>query len=307
MTTLRIATRKSPLALWQAEFVAAALRAHHPGLEVELLPMSTRGDELLDRSLAAIGGKGLFLKELEEAMRQGRADAAVHSMKDVPADLPEGFEISAILERHAPHDAFVSNRHDSLAGLPKGARVGTSSLRRQAQLLATRPDLRIAPLRGNVNTRLAKLDADEHDAIILARAGLERLELGHRITEVIDPTASLPAVAQGALGIECLAGSDAGRLVAVLDHAETRACVEAERAMSFRLGGSCQVPLAGFCERAQDGALHLRALVGAPDGSRLIRAEERGRDATPEPLGMDVAEKLLAGGAGEIIAALGNE
>ena len=301
---IRIATRQSPLALWQAEFVRDQLRGHHPGLAIELVPMSTRGDQLLDRSLAKIGGKGLFLKELEEAMAAGNAELAVHSMKDVPADLPAGFTIAAILERHNPQDALVSNRHPRFADLPQGARVGTSSLRRQAQLLAHRPDLVVEPLRGNVNTRLAKLDEGQHDAIILAAAGLERLGMGERIAEVLSPEVSLPAVAQGAMGIECLTErEDVRELVAVLDHAPTRCRVEAERAMSLELGGSCQVPLAGYCV-FDDDRLWLRALLGRPDGSQLLRAEARAVPGEPGSLGRSVADDLLRQGAAAIMEAL---
>ncbi|MEM9321306.1 MAG: hydroxymethylbilane synthase, partial [Pseudomonadota bacterium] len=233
----------------------------------------------------------------------GDADIAVHSMKDVPADLPEGFAIPAILDRHSPEDAFVSAQHDSVAALPQGAHVGTSSLRRQAQLLFHRPDLRISPLRGNVNTRLAKLDAGDYDAIILARAGLERLAMDDRVRSVIDPEFSLPAVAQGAIGIECLAGSPAAELVASLDDHATRACVEAERALSSGLGGSCSVPLGGYCVADGDG-LWLRAVVGAPDGSRLLRTEARGAVADRVRIGERAANDLLGQGADEIISSL---
>lgn len=302
--TLRIATRRSPLALWQAEFVAEILRRGHPSRTVQLVPMTTRGDQLLDRSLAAIGGKGLFLKELEEAMLAGEAELAVHSMKDMPADLPEGFSIAAVLERHAPHDALVSNRFASLADLPERARVGTSSLRRQAQLLAHRPDLQVHPLRGNVNTRLAKLDAGDYDAIILAAAGLQRLGMGDRITEILTPAQSLPAVAQGAMGIECLSGDD--ELLALLGQLEdpaTRACVDAERAMSFDLGGSCQVPLAGFAELA-DGQLQLRGLIATPDGQRVLRARAAGATDDPARVGQTVAGDLREQGAAALLEAL---
>src|SRR6476620_11923840 len=249
MTILRIATRKSPLALWQTEYVAAALRAAHRSLVVELVPLSTRGDEVLDRSLAAIGGQGLFLKELELAMERGEADCAVHSLKDVPMELEPGFALAAILARADPADAFVSNGYAGIDALPQGARVGTSSLRRQAQLRARRPDLKLLDLRGNVNTRLAKLDAGDYDAIVLACAGLQRLGLAPRIRARLDAPEWLPAPAQGAIAIECLAGdARVHALCAALDHAPTRVCVEAERAMNRALHGSCHVPVAAFAQ-----------------------------------------------------------
>lgn len=300
MDILRIATRKSPLALWQTEHVAARLRQAHPGLEVALVPLSTRGDEVLDRSLAAIGGKGLFLKELELAMQRGEADCAVHSLKDVPMELEPGFVLPAILERADPADAFVSNHCDGLDALPLGARVGTSSLRRQAQLRARRPDLQLRDLRGNVNTRLAKLDAGEYDAIVLACAGLQRLGLDARIRARLLPPQWLPAPAQGAIAIESREGDDriAGLLTA-LDHAPTRRRVEAERAMNRALHGSCHVPVAGFAEDAGDGGLHLQGLVGDASDGRLVRAEATGHDV--EALGREVAARLLAAGAGEFL------
>ncbi|MDH7454491.1 hydroxymethylbilane synthase [Luteimonas composti] len=300
MDILRIATRKSPLALWQTEHVAARLRQAHPGLEVALVPLSTRGDEVLDRSLAAIGGKGLFLKELELAMQRGEADCAVHSLKDVPMELEPGFVLPAILERADPADAFVSNHCDGLDALPLGARVGTSSLRRQAQLRARRPDLQLRDLRGNVNTRLAKLDAGEYDAIVLACAGLQRLGLDARIRARLLPPQWLPAPAQGAIAIESREGDDriAG-LLAALDHAPTRRRVEAERAMNRALHGSCHVPVAGFAEDAGDGGLHLQGLVGDASDGRLVRAEATGHDV--EALGREVAARLLAAGAGEFL------
>ncbi len=301
MNMLRIATRKSPLALWQSEHVAARLRQAHPGLVVELVPMSTRGDEVLDRSLAAIGGKGLFLKELELAMLRGEADCAVHSLKDVPMELDAPFALPAILERADPADAFVSNRHASLDALPHGAVVGTSSLRRQAQLRALRPDLQARDLRGNVNTRLAKLDAGDYDAIILACAGLERLELGARIRDRLRPPQWLPAPAQAAVAVECRAdAADVIALLAVLDHAATRACVEAERAMNRALDGSCHVPVAGLAQwRGQD--LWLQGLVGGVADGRAVRAQGQGPGNDPEALGRDVARQLLDGGAGELL------
>ena len=295
MKTLRIATRKSALALWQTEHVAAHLRAHYPNLSIELLPLSTRGDEVLDRSLSAIGGKGLFLKELELAIEQGKADCAVHSLKDVPMELDAPFALAAILERADPFDAFVSNHHETLAALPQGARVGTSSLRRQAQLRAQRPDLQLIDLRGNVNTRLAKLDADEYDAIVLACAGLQRLGFDSRIRSRLIAPEWLPAVAQGAIAVECRAEDETTtQLLAVLDHAPTRQCVGVERAMNLRLAGSCQVPIAGFCEKHADGYT-LRALVGDERNGRLLRAQAT--HATTENLGNTVAENLLQNGA----------
>lgn len=299
MDRLRIATRKSPLALWQTEHVAARLRAAHPGLDVALVPMSTRGDEVLDRSLAAIGGKGLFLKELELAMQRGEADCAVHSLKDVPMDLEPGFALPAILARADHADAFVSARFDGIDALPPGARVGTSSLRRQAQLRARRPDLRLLDLRGNVNTRLARLDAGDYDAIVLACAGLQRLGFEDRIRARLDAPDWLPAPAQGAIAIECRDG-DAGvrRLLAALDDAPTRRRVGAERAMNRALHGSCHVPVAAFAQEA-GGMLHLQGLVGSADDGRLVRAEGSG-DAS-EALGAEVAARLLDAGAGELL------
>ncbi|MGA6539308.1 MULTISPECIES: hydroxymethylbilane synthase [Stenotrophomonas] len=302
MKTLRIATRKSPLALWQSEHVADRLRQAHPGLDVVLVPMSTRGDEVLDRSLAAIGGKGLFLKELELAMLRGEADCAVHSLKDVPMELDAPFALPAMLTRHDPADGFISNLYASLDALPIGARVGTSSLRRQAQLRALRPDLELLDLRGNVNTRLAKLDNGGYDAIVLAVAGLERLGLGERIVSRLAAPAWLPAPAQGAVTVECN-GEDAQvmALFAALDDARTRACVEAERAMNRALHGSCHVPVAGFAQWEGED-LFLQGLVGGVADGRLIRAEARGSGADPDALGKAVAQGLLDGGAGELLA-----
>ena len=301
METLRIATRKSPLALWQTEHVAARLRAAHPGLQVELVPMSTRGDEVLDRSLAAIGGKGLFLKELEVAMQRGEADCAVHSLKDVPMVLEPGFALPAILERADPADAFVSNAFANLDALPEGAVVGTSSLRRQAQLRARRPDLQLRDLRGNVNTRLGKLDAGEYDAIVLACAGLQRLGFESRIRARLDAPQWLPAPAQGAIAIECR--DDDARiqaLCAALDHAATRTCVGAERAMNRALHGSCHVPVAAFAQLGDEG-IALQGLVGSARDGVLVRAESIGSDG--EALGLEVAGRLLAQGARELIDA----
>ena len=303
MTTLRIATRKSPLALWQTEHVADRLRAVHPGLAVELVPLSTRGDEVLDRSLAAIGGKGLFLKELELAMQRGEADCAVHSLKDVPMELEPGFALAAILARADHADAFVSNHFDGIGALPPGACVGTSSLRRQAQLRALRPDLQLRDLRGNVNTRLAKLDAGEYDAIVLACAGLQRLGFDARIRARLDAPGWLPAPAQGAIAIECRAGDDAvAALCAPLDDAATRACVGAERAMNQALHGSCHVPVAAFARRDGD-RLWLQGLVGSAADGRSVRADGEGRVDAHERLGREVAEALLAQGARALIDA----
>ncbi len=304
MRRLRIATRQSALALWQAEHVATLLRAAHAGLEVELVPMTTRGDRILDRPLAAIGGKGLFLKELEVAMLEGQADIAVHSYKDVPMALEPGFAIGAVLERADAADAFVSNAWERLDQLPEGARVGTSSLRRQAQLRALRPDLRLADLRGNVNTRLARLDADEYDAIILACAGLDRLALGARIRSRLVAPDWLPAVAQGAIAIEQRFGDAVvAELLAPLDDADTRRCVETERAMNLRLHGSCHVPVAGYCVETETGLL-LYGMVGDASTGRLVRAEaEAIGDDGGEALGHEVAAMLMARGAGEILAA----
>jgi len=303
MTTLRIATRKSPLALWQSEHVAARLRAAHPGLDVELVPMSTRGDEVLDRSLAAIGGKGLFLKELELSMQRGESDCAVHSLKDVPMELEPGFALPAILEREDPADAFVSNDFANLDALPQGARVGTSSLRRQAQLRALRPDIELRDLRGNVGTRLGKLDGGDYDAIVLACAGLKRLGFDARIRARLDAPRWLPAPAQGAIAVECREGDAALReLLAVLDHADTRVRVEAERAMNRALHGSCHVPVAAFA--ILDGEhLALSGLVGSASDGRIVRAEAKGRGDAPECLGLEVAELLLAQGARGLIDA----
>ena len=303
MNRLRIATRQSALALWQAEHVATQLRAAHPHLQVELVPMTTRGDQILDRPLAQIGGKGLFLKELEVAMLEDRADIAVHSLKDVPMQLEPGFALGAILERADAADAFVSNDHVHLHELPVGARVGTSSLRRQAQLRALRPDLLAVDLRGNVNTRLAKLDQGDYAAIILACAGLERLALAARIRSRLLPPDWVPAVAQGAIAIEQRSGdSHVAELVAVLDDPHTRRCVEAERAMNRRLHGSCSVPVAGYCVETEAG-LALWGLVGDVASGRLLRAQAEGARDDGEALGERVAEQLLSQGAGEILAA----
>lgn len=296
---IRIATRKSALALWQAEYVKAELERAHPGLQVTLVPMVSRGDKLLDAPLAKIGGKGLFVKELETALLENEADIAVHSMKDVPMEFPQGLGLYCICEREDPRDAFVSNSYQSLDELPAGSVVGTSSLRRQAQLLARRPDLKIHFLRGNVNTRLAKLDAGEYDAIILAAAGLIRLGFAERIRSSLSVEDSLPAGGQGAVGIECRsADRQIHELLKPLHHEPSAARVRAERALNQHLNGGCQVPIA--CYALEEGQqLWLRGLVGRPDGSTLLRAEARG--AEPEQLGIEVAQALLDQGAGAIL------
>lgn len=303
---IRIATRKSPLAMWQAEHVAAELKRHHSGLQVEIVGMSTKGDRILDTPLAKIGGKGLFLKELEEGLLDGRADIAVHSMKDVPPDLPPGLLLAVIMEREDPCDAFVSNRYPSIDALPPGAHVGTASLRRQCQLLARRPDLRVGVLRGNVNTRLAKLDAGEYDAIILAASGLKRLGLQERIRGIISPEESLPAVGQGALGIECREGDQRVLdLLRPLQHWPSQIRVQAERAFSGRLQGSCQVPLGAYAV-LEEGELYLRGMVGTPDGKTIIRGEIRGAPEQAQALGIKLGDELLARGGDRILAALKN-
>ena len=304
-TALRIATRKSQLALWQAQHVAMLLRQAHAGLTVELVPLLTQGDRIQDRSLAAIGGKGLFIKELEVAICEHRADIAVHSMKDVPADLPDGLMIGAVLKRGDALDALVTvSGIKHLEDLAPGARVGTSSLRRQAQLRALRPDLSILALRGNVDTRLRKLDAGEMDAIVLACAGLIRLGLESRITARLDPEECLPAVSQGVIGIECR-GSDANtrRLLQTLEDSSTRVVMDAERAFAERLGGSCQSPIAGYAERSAD-EITLQGLVAEPDGSRLLRDSLSGGIENPAALGRRLAERMLAAGAGHLLERL---
>jgi hydroxymethylbilane synthase len=302
MKRLVIATRQSRLALWQAEHVRQRLQKAHPGLAVELLPMTTRGDQLVDQRLDTVGGKGLFIKELESAMLEGRAELAVHSMKDVPADMPPGFEIAAILDREDPRDAFVSNKYRRLDELKKGSVLGTSSLRRSSQVRERHPDIELKLLRGNVETRIAKLDRGEYDAIVLAVAGLVRLGLESRIGERLASEISLPAAGQGAIGIECMSSrADVRALVAPLaDHATT-ACVLAERAVSLGLGGSCSLPLGAYAEFAK-GKIHLRALVAAEDGSRVVRAEASGDD--PEALGAIVVAQLRAAGAAQILASI---
>lgn len=299
--TLRIATRKSPLAMWQAEFVKAKLEEAHPGLEVKLLPMSTKGDKILDVPLAKIGGKGLFTKELEDRMMDGDADIAVHSMKDVPMELPEGFALGAVLERHSPTDAFVSNNYTSFDELPQGAILGTSSLRRKAQLMALRPDLDVRDLRGNVGTRLGKLDAGDYDAIVLATSGLQRLGLDERIKHEIAPEICLPAVTQGTLGIEYFAKDEETlALIQVLNHKETEIRTTAERAMNHRLEGGCQVPIGVFAELQED-QLRLRGLVGSIDGSTILKAEMNGSVSDAKKLGVELAEELLEQGAKQIL------
>lgn len=299
--TLRIATRKSLLALWQAEYVKAELQRHHPELQVELVPLTSRGDVILDVPLAKVGGKGLFVKELEHALLDGSADIAVHSMKDVPMDFPEGLGLAVICVREDPRDAWVSNTHADIDALPAGAVVGTSSLRRQSQLLAARPDLRVKFLRGNVQTRLAKLDAGDFDGIILAAAGLLRLEQRARIRAFIAPEHSLPAAGQGAVGIECrMADAATLALLQPLHHPATATVVHAERAVNRRLEGGCQVPIGAYGE-LQGDELWLRALVASPDGKTLLQDELRGAAASAEALGTRLAERLLAAGADAIL------
>ncbi len=299
--SIRIATRKSQLALWQAEHVRARLQQLHPGLQVELETFTTQGDRILDAPLAKIGGKGLFVKELEQSMLRGDSDIAVHSMKDVPVILPDGLQITTVLARENPHDAFVSNSYTRLDDLPEGSHVGTSSLRRRCQLAESRPDLKISDLRGNVNTRLAKLDDGQYDAIILACAGLIRLDMADRIREAMPATVSLPAIGQGTIGIECRADdSEIHELLAPLHDTETAWCVEAERAMNSRLEGGCQVPIGGHAIIEQ-GVLVLRGLVGKPDGSEIINAVISGRPEDAAELGTVLADDLLERGAGEIL------
>ncbi|MFV8783944.1 hydroxymethylbilane synthase [Microbulbifer sp. SA54] len=306
ISRITIATRESALALWQAHYVKQQLELHHPQLEVELLPMTSRGDQLLDIPLNKVGGKGLFVKELEKAMLDGRADIAVHSMKDVPMEFPEGLHLSVICEREDPRDAFVSNHFASIEELPQGAVVGTSSLRRQCQVLALRPDLEVKFLRGNVNTRLAKLDAGEYDAIILAAAGLLRLEMRERIAAFIEPEVLLPAGGQGAVGIESRRDPALEALLAPLHHDHTSHRLTAERAMVRRLNGSCQVPIGCYATLSDDDAsqLYLRGLVGSPDGETMLQAEVHGTVTEAEQLGIRLAEQLLDAGADKILAAL---
>ena len=303
---IRIATRQSALALWQANYVKSRLEDLHPGLKVELVGMTTRGDKILDVPLAKVGGKGLFVKELEEAMLRDEADIAVHSMKDVPMELPQGLELYAICERADHRDAFVSAGYESLDQLPQGAVVGTSSLRRQCQISALRPDLKIKSLRGNVNTRLSKLDEGLFDAIILAAAGLIRLDMASRIRSFIDESVSLPACGQGAVGIECRSNDDTIKaLIAPLNHRETALTVSAERAFNKHLEGGCQVPIGGFAELKGE-QLRMRGLVGQPNGRLVLFEERTGPASEPEKLGTDVADALLAQGADKILAAVYN-
>jgi hydroxymethylbilane synthase len=311
MPNLRIATRNSPLALWQANYVADALRAHHPELTVTLVEMTTRGDQVLDVALAKIGGKGLFIKELEVALLEDKADIAVHSMKDVPMVLDSAFALPVICDRGEPGDALVSNTYDTLLSLPQGARVGTSSLRRQSQLLAARPDLDIHFLRGNVGTRLRKLDAGDYDAIILAAAGLQRLDLASRIREILPYELCLPACGQGAVGIECR-HNDAQTLAFIqcLDDPTTHIRLRAERAMNRRLNGGCHVPIAGYTWLSEDLELTLEGRVGWPDGHAIVQVKDRIQlDSiadvhNAERLGTDIAERLLSDGAETILTAL---
>lgn len=302
ITHLRIATRRSPLAVWQAEHVADRLRARYPDLNVELVRLSTRGDEITDRPLMAVGGKALFVKALEEGMLAGKADIAVHSMKDVPAVVPEAFRLPVILAREDPFDAVVSRRYTDIAELPVGGCVGTASLRRECQIRARRPDLAVESLRGNVQTRLGKLDAGQFDAIVLAASGLRRLGMAEQITRVMPPEESLPAVGQGALGIECRADDpEVAALIQGLDDTDTHDRVAAERAVNSRLDGSCHVPLAAYAQLEGD-ELWLRGLVASRDGRRVLRAEGRSPRSAGPALGHAVAEDLLAQGAGEILA-----
>ncbi len=301
MKLLRLGTRKSPLALWQAEHVRARLLAQHADLRVDLVTMTTEGDRILDRSLAQVGGKGLFIKELEQGLLDKHVDFAVHSLKDMTATLPPEMALAVVCEREDARDAFISNRYDHLAALPAGARIGTSSLRRQCQLRAAFPALEVITLRGNVNTRLAKLDANEYDAIILAVAGMKRLGFEQRIRTPLDSAVSLPAVGQGVVCIECRADdAETLALLAPLEHEPTRQCIRAERAFNAALEGGCQVPIAGYA--TLDGArLHLRGLVGDPDGTRIIRGDVAGAPAQAEALGHALAEQLLARGARAIL------
>ena len=304
LSELRIATRSSPLAMWQAEEVARRLKLLYPDLRLELVQMKTRGDKLLDAPLAKVGGKGLFVKELEVGILEGRADIAVHSMKDLPVDFPEGLELAVIMEREDPRDAFVSNHYDSLATMPDGKLVGTSSLRRQTQIRERYPHLKIDWLRGNVNTRLSKLDEGEYDAIILASAGLKRLGFESRIKQALEPEECLPSIGQGAVGIETRSDDTPVKsLLAPLAHADTTSRIAAERAMNATLNGGCQVPIAGFATLS-DGRIYLRGLVGEPDGSRILRAEISGNVELASSLGKQLAEDLLAQGADEILRRL---
>lgn len=303
--TIRIATRKSPLALWQAEEVSRQLRHHHPDIEIELVKIVSKGDKILDAPLAKVGGKGLFVKELEQGMLDGDADIAVHSMKDVPMEFPAGLHLPVIMEREDPRDAFVSNQYQSLSDLPHNARIGTSSLRRQLQIKEAMPQAAMLHLRGNVNSRLDKLDRGDFDAIILASAGLIRLGFQDRISSNIEPEQSLPAIGQGAVGIECRQDDQAMiELLQPLNHPQTHTRLLAERAMNHRLNGGCQVPIAGYAT-LEGNELYLRGLVGRPDGSEVVRAEIRGPAAQAEQLGDRLAEQLLAQGAETILKDIG--
>ncbi|MEX2367124.1 MAG: hydroxymethylbilane synthase [Pseudohongiellaceae bacterium] len=306
---LRIATRQSPLAMWQAKHIQSRLQKAHPGLSVELLPMTTRGDRILDAPLAKVGGKGLFIKELEVALLENRADIAVHSMKDVPMEFPPGLHLPVICEREDYRDAFVSERHDSFEDLPQGAVVGSSSLRRQCQLRAVRPDIKISDLRGNVNTRLKKLEAGEFDAIILAAAGLKRLGMQGRIKQYLSPELCLPAGGQGAIGIECRT-EDEGimAMIKVLNSTEATFTVGAERAMNARLNGGCQVPIACLAELdSSSNRLKLRGLVGDPSGLTILTSVRNGNAFEADKIGIAVAEELLSQGAGKILEAINHD
>lgn len=299
---IRIATRKSPLALWQADHVGEMIRHYAPEIRIELVKMSTRGDKILDSPLSKVGGKGLFVKELEQGLLDGAADIAVHSMKDVPMELPPGLHLGAILKRHDPFDALVSNQFSSLDELPTFARIGTSSLRRQCQISQLFPKAKILSLRGNVNTRLNKLDAGNFDAIILAAAGLERLGFSHRIQQRLSIDVSLPAIGQGAIGIECRSNDQrVNKIVAFLNDPETCLCVQSERAMNKRMHGGCQVPIAGFAKLKKSGELILKGLAGKPDGSKIIRGEIKGLANEAEKIGRQLAEDLLSRGADRIL------
>ncbi|MDM1757984.1 MULTISPECIES: hydroxymethylbilane synthase [Acinetobacter] len=304
MKTLKIATRQSPLAMWQAEHIRDRLEQLHPQLQVELVTFVTQGDKILDTPLAKIGGKGLFVKELEAALLDGRADLAVHSMKDVPMQLPEGLELAVICEREDPFDAFVSNHYAKFEDLPQGAKLGTSSLRRKCQVLKQRPDLDVIDLRGNVGTRLSKLDAEQYDAIILASSGLKRLGLHDRIRHTLAPEVSLPAVGQGALGLECRSHDEAVLdLIMPLMHHDTNVCVRAERAFNAYLEGGCQVPIAGYAT-VQQQQIQLEGRVGSPDGQTLLVQRVQGAEDQAEQLGVELAKALLTLGAGDLLKAL---
>lgn len=301
---LRIATRKSPLALWQAEEVKRRLAQSHPDLTLELIPMTTKGDQLLDTPLAKVGGKGLFLKELENAIKNDQADIAVHSVKDIPARMASGFTLGAVMERENPFDAFVSNRYTRFSQLPQNAVLGTCSLRRKAQLLALRPDLRIMDLRGNIGTRLSKLDTEQFDGIILAAAGLMRLGLQDRISESLNPEHCLPAVGQGAIGIQCRNNDEATlSVISALNHDATSHRILAERALNARLDGGCQAPIAAYCEILDD-QLVLKARIASPDGQRILESTQTGTYSDAEAIGLAAGEDLLHQGGNEILSAL---